>query len=216
MPRPVPLPVRQKLFERHQRGESVADLAEAFGLPARTVRGLCQRFRTDGPDGVAPRYAAPSGAAAGTPEEWRAVALQMRHDHPTWGAGLIRVLLRDQCPDRTWPSERAIQRWLKAAGLAPAPPGRSPGGSVSRATTTHHTWQVDAAEAMDLADGSGVSWLRVVDEFSGAVLRTTVFPPAAVAAGGRGGGAGRPAAGVRPLGAAGPHSGGQRPPVGVG
>lgn len=216
MPRPVPLPVRQKLFERFRQGETVADLAATFGLPARTVRGLCRRFRTDGSDGVAARYAIPTGIAAGTPSEWRAVAVRMRQEHPTWGAGLIRVMLRERCPDQTWPSERAIQRWLKAAGLAPAPPGHRPTGSATRAEAPHHTWQMDAAEAVRVGDGSAVSWLRVVDEFSGAVLRTTVFPPTAVAAGGWSCCAGRPTAGVRPLGAAGPHPGGQRSPVGVG
>jgi hypothetical protein len=45
MPAPVPLPVRQALFDRHGRGESTAELAAAFGLAPRTVRGLLRRGR---------------------------------------------------------------------------------------------------------------------------------------------------------------------------
>ena len=41
--------------------------------------------------------------------------------------------------------------------LAPAPPGHRPAGTTARATAPHHTWQMDAAEAVDLADGAGVS-----------------------------------------------------------
>jgi hypothetical protein len=36
---------------------------------------------------------------------------------------------------------------------------------------------MDAAEQMRIAGGQGVSWLRLVDECSGAFLATTVFPP---------------------------------------
>jgi hypothetical protein len=44
MPGPVPIPVRRKLFQRAQQGESTASLAAAFGLPPRTVRDLRKRF----------------------------------------------------------------------------------------------------------------------------------------------------------------------------
>ena len=42
------------------------------------------------------------------------------------------------------------------------------------------TWQVDAAEDVGLAGGAHASWLRIADEFTGAVLLTVVFPPRAV------------------------------------
>ncbi len=43
MPQPVPIPVRQKLWERAARGESAASLAESHGLSPRTVRHLLKR-----------------------------------------------------------------------------------------------------------------------------------------------------------------------------
>jgi hypothetical protein len=36
---------------------------------------------------------------------------------------------------------------------------------------------MDAAERMRLASGAQVSWLRIADECSGAVLQTRIFPP---------------------------------------
>jgi hypothetical protein len=36
---------------------------------------------------------------------------------------------------------------------------------------------VDAAEQVPLRSGRRVCWLRIVDECSGAVLETVVFPP---------------------------------------
>lgn len=95
-----------------------------------------------------------------------------------------------------WPSlpdPRTIRRWLEDAGLAPAPAGRkSP--YRPRSAAPHERWQVDAADQLRLGNGQLVSWLRLTDECSGAILKTVVFPavfnkvpPAAVRDGLRGG-----------------------------
>jgi hypothetical protein len=44
---------------------------------------------------------------------------------------------------------------------------------------------MDAADQVALQNGRQVSWLRIADECSGAVLQTTVFPPGALARGAR-------------------------------
>ena len=48
---------------------------------------------------------------------------------------------------------------------------------ADRAAVPHDTWQMDASEQLRLGSGQGISWLRLVDEYSGAFLGTTVFPP---------------------------------------
>lgn len=106
------------------------------------------------------------------------------------------------------PAERTLNRWFRRAGLGPAPKGRRPASEARRAAAPHDVWQVDAAEEIALADGTRVSWVRVADEFTGAVLHTAVFPPRAVE---RCAGDVHPAAasrGVHPLGAAGFGTGG--------
>src|SRR5271165_3317420 len=165
MPAPVPLPIRQALWNRHQQGASSTELAQAFGLAPRTVRGILQRGRQLGSQGLAPRRPGPTTSSR--PEHpARMPALLLRREHPRWGAGLIRVML---------------QRWFAKAGLGPAPQGRRPSMVKKwRATRPHETWQVDAAEDIALADGTRTSWLRIADEFTGAVLKTVVFPPRAV------------------------------------
>ena len=75
------------------------------------------------------------------------------------------------------PSVRTIQRWLLEHGLAPAPPGRRRATAWQRAQNPHDTWEIDAADQKRLANSHMISWLRVVDECSGAVLQTRVFPP---------------------------------------
>jgi len=61
-------------------------------------------------------------------------------------------------------------------GPEPGLTGRRPAIATLRAARPHQVWQIDAAEQVGLRSGQRVSWLRVVDECSGAVLRTVVFP----------------------------------------
>ena len=108
MPGPVQLPIRQTLWKRHQQGASSTELAEAFGLATRTVRGILQRGRQRGPEGLAPDRPGPAanqepGHSARTP------ALLLRQEHPTWGAGLIRVMLQRQGIEAA-PDVRTLQR----------------------------------------------------------------------------------------------------------
>ena len=174
MPSPVPNPIRQAIWNRHQEGSSVGELAETFHLAPRTVRGLLQRARR-GPESLpADRPGPTPGARPDHPA--RSPALLLRREHPTWGAGLIRVMLRRQ-GIKPVPGTRSLQRWFRSVGLGPAPRGRRCATAARRATEPHDTWQVDASEDIPLADESHACWLRIADEFTGAVLKTVVFPP---------------------------------------
>src|SRR5262245_28373829 len=190
MPRPIPVPVRQALFRLWQQGQHTGAIAASLDLPRSTVRRLLGRFRRQGVEGIAPDYHRPPGIEA-APSDVAEAALRLRREHPTWGAGLVRVhLLPAQVP-----SERTLQRWFVRAGLAPAPAGRRPEADSARATRPHETWQMDAREHIVIQNHSEVSWLRLTDECSGAMLRTAVFPP-----GGLGLGLGRGRAGSAPQG----------------
>jgi transposase len=176
MPSSVPVPVRQAIFQRWQKGESVASLAETLNLRERTVRHLVRRFAQRGQSGLVPDYAHCATKMAPTASSTFQKVLHMRQQHPTWGAGLMRVFLQEQ--RQAAPSERTLQRWLAQAKQSPAPPGRRPASDADRARRPHQVLQMDAADQLVLASGQGASWLRLVDECSGAVLQTTVFPPA--------------------------------------
>jgi hypothetical protein len=216
MPRAIPVAIRQLIWQRHQQGEATAALAAAYRVSARAIRALLRRLRSGGEGALRPQYHAPTPPPHAKPAEWRSVVIQLRRDHPTWGASWLLTMLRQRWPKRPWPVARTIQRWLHAAGLNPAPRGRRPGGNSDRATQPHEVWQMDGAECIRLADGEQVCWLRLVDEFTGAALQTTIFPPAPAVPGRRAAGPGGPAPGLGVLGLAGTHSRGQRGSVGVG
>ena len=123
MPRPIPVPIRQAMFRLWQKGYGTRQIAESLGLPCSTVRRLLQRFRLHGTDGLSPDYWHPSVPEV-APSELVETAMSLRQEHPTWGAGLIRVQLLLEAPGRPVPSERTLQRWFVRAGLSPAPAGR--------------------------------------------------------------------------------------------
>ena len=214
MPRPLPVPVRQAIWRRLQAGQDVPTITAALDLQPRTVRRRARRFRRAGPAAVVPSYEA---CGASTPKPAEALvraAVDLRRDHPTWGAGLIRVVLHRRLPDRPLPTVRTLQRWLERAGLAPAPPGRRPAAASQRARQPHAVWQMDAAELVKLRTQQLVSWLRIVDECSGAVLWTAVFPPRPLESGPAARDPGATADGLQPLGPPRAVAGGQRVAVG--
>jgi hypothetical protein len=203
MPRPVPQPIRMAIWRRCRRGQSAARIAEELSLPPRTVRHLVRRLRDGGEAAIRPDYRAE--AADAEADFARPAALALRRQHPRWGAPLIRSLLLRDHPGRAIPSARTIQRWLRRHGAPRPPRSEVPEPPRHRAERPHDVWQMDASERIALADGREVSWLRVVDEYTGAFLLTRVFSRGAVD--GRAGprDAGGPAPGLRAMGPAVPH-----------
>ena len=214
MPRPIPVPVRQAMFRLWQQGHATHQIATSLDLPASTVRRFLQRFRLRGIDGIPADYHHRAASEA-VPSEMMQTAVRLRQEHPTWGAGLIRVQLLQEAPEQPVPSERTLQRWFERAGLSPAPAGRPPRVALARATEPHATWQMDAKEHIRIYNSEEVSWLRMIDECSGAALWTAVFPPRQLDARLRRVGEGPDPPGLRSLGHAGPLPGRQRLPLGV-
>jgi hypothetical protein len=103
-------------------------------------------------------------------------AVEMKREHPSWGAGLIWVELAEEFDEEALPSQRTLQRWFKRSGVQQPPSERRPHPFAQRGKRVHEVWAMDAKERMELADGSPASWLTVTDEASGAVLGTVLFP----------------------------------------
>jgi transposase len=214
MPAPIPIPVRQVILQRWCKGESVASLAEELRLAVRTVRHLVRRFAERGQNALEPDYARCATKKLPTHTEPFRKAIEMRQQHPRWGGGLIRVFLQEKGA-RDCPSERTLQRWFRRCTLASAPPGRRPAGKTQRAQQPHDVWQMDAVDQLRLASGQQVSWLRLVDECSGAVLQTTIFPPSLLGLGRAHAGAGDVAPGFFAVGTAPAFARRQRHSLGI-
>jgi DNA-binding transcriptional ArsR family regulator len=175
MPAPIPPTLRRLILSRSRRGQTATDIARALRLSPRTVRHLLRRAR-DPANPPGPAYRPGPGRPAHDPL-LRDRALALRQQHPSWGAGYIRLHLAAEADPAAVPSERTLQRWFRRERHPPAAAGRRPSSAADRAIAPHDIWQMDAVEQLRTADGQGACWLRLVDEYTGAFLATTVFPP---------------------------------------
>jgi hypothetical protein len=145
-------------------------------VSVRSVRRWYRNFHEHGDATVAPAYdACGQSQPRRTPKALLEEARQLREEHPTWGAPLIRVMMQQERRRRPLPAARTLQRWFNRERIPQAPPGRRPAATEDRAEQPHEVWQMDASEEIGLQGGRQVSWLRVVDEWTGAVLKTMVF-----------------------------------------
>jgi transposase len=181
MPQAWPLALREQMVQRHQQGEPLTAIADALKVPSRTVRRWWHRYHQEGVEGLHTHYAhcGPKGPKA--PRAVHAAALELKREHSSWGAGLIRLQLVEQFAPSEVPQVRAIQRWFHAAGLQPVRAKR-PAVQKSRGREAHQVWQMDAKERMRLGDGTGTSVLSVTDEATGAVLALAPFSPVSLGA----------------------------------
>src|SRR5882724_8808673 len=116
MPRALPLPLRQLVIQRCQDGHDPATVAADLGLKPDTVRRLVRRLRVAGPEAIAPWYPRCGHGQPTADPLLIAAAVDLRRQHPDWGAGFLRVRLLEMFSEPTPPCVRTLQRHLARAG----------------------------------------------------------------------------------------------------
>jgi transposase InsO family protein len=177
MPAATPPPTRQRILDLQQQGLGPPQIARLLSMPASTIRGLLRQWRQQPPgSGLEPHF-----QRCGRSLRPERLAVQqsccaVRRQHPRWGAGRIRIALLDEYPKELVPPTRTLQLWLQQAGLAPTRLRHLVKKACQRAQEAHDVWQMDAVEHLLLLDQSAACWLRMTDEYSGAILATALFP----------------------------------------
>jgi hypothetical protein len=177
MPLAIAKPIRAEVVRRRLSGESLVSIAGELDLKYRTVRGLWQRYRRLGEEGLENGYVRCGRHGVLFSQAVYQAASSLRREHPLWGAQLICLKLDDMFPQEPIPSERTVSRWLRDAGLQPLRGRRPKSLQPWRGSKPHEVWQIDAKECLRLADGQGCSEMSTVDEHSGADLGLKSFPP---------------------------------------
>jgi hypothetical protein len=184
MPSAIARPLREEIVRRHQQGEPLTMIAQQLRLSYRTTRGLWERYQRWAEPGLDSNYDKCVRPGPRFPPELCEQVLALKREHARWGAQLVRLQLqKGQQQEGDLPSERTINRWVKAAGLQPLR-GRQPGVKRQRGGKPHEVWQLDAKERIRLGSGENCSQLSIVDESSGANLQVEPFPPRALGASG--------------------------------
>lgn len=176
MPGPIENHIRETIVQRHQNGETLRSISTEMSLSYETVKHLWQHWLKTGR--IEPNYERAKVRGTRQYQAIYAQVIQLKGDHPRWGAQLIRMEVQN-AGTKSLPSVRTIQRWFREAGVNhSASVQQQRIKKVQRGQQVHEVWAVDAKEGMRLKDGSWASWLVMSDEASGAVLMTSVFPPA--------------------------------------
>lgn len=98
--------------------ESVAALCRRFGVSRETAHKFLRRYAAEGLDGLHDRSRAPQVHPNAVTEAVRALLVDARRSHATWGPRKLRAYLARRYPGLTLPASSTISRVLQRAGLA--------------------------------------------------------------------------------------------------
>ncbi len=172
---------REAIISQRQTGISMTEISETLKVSYSSVRELCKRYskspKTEAglKSVLTPHY---SNCGPQT-EKWSPevvdAVLLLKTEHLRWGAPRLLVDLECQMPNSPLPSIRTVERWFRKNNLG-KPPRQTREPAIGRARGVHNIWEVDAKENLVLLDGQEACYLTTVDEKSGALLASPVFP----------------------------------------
>ena len=149
---------RLRFVARLLEGEKMTDLCREFDISRKTGYKILSRYQKSGLEGLTDRSRRPYRQANRLPELLESRIVQLRREHPTWGAPKIREKLKRQslghCPSGH--QHRARGDWIGMAWSADR--GRSnshykaEGTLLSRPTRPNTLWCADYKGEFMLAD----------------------------------------------------------------
>jgi transposase InsO family protein len=161
-------------------GRSAWEVARAHGISKSWIYELISRYRQGGYAALEPRSRRPKSCKHSTPEEVMHAILRLReqlsqegHD---CGPATIAYHLAQDIGKEGVPSVSTIWRILRRHGLVTPQPQKRPRASLIRfqAELPNEMWQADITH-WQLADGTGVEILNVIDDHSRLFLASQAF-----------------------------------------
>lgn len=162
---------RVKIAERVRAGQSSREIAEALGRPLATVRKWRQRYQREGRKGLTSQMGRPAaGALAQTPQEMKDALLELREEHPGWGAQTLRLEIAQ---DERFAGLRIPSRPRIAAFLKEQKKVRKyerhqkmPEPTVHPVQRPHQEWEMDAQGVTTVTGLGRVSFINLLDVYS--------------------------------------------------
>jgi hypothetical protein len=175
------LATRESIICQRKSGVSMAEISETLNISYDSVRTMCKRYSESHlPESDLKSVLTPHYSNCGPKrEKWSSdivdIVLFTKTEHPRWGAPRLLVDLERQLPGQPLPSIRTVERWFRKNNLS-KPPRQKGEAAIGRSRGVHNIWEVDAKENLTLLDGQEACYLTTVDEKSGALLASPVFP----------------------------------------
>lgn len=137
---------RVKFIARLLDGESMTRLCEEFGISRKTGYKILERYQDIGTGAFTDRSRRPIRLANQLPLQVEKFILNVKKEHPSWGARKIREKLIRKFPDIRTPAKSTIHAVLDRNGLV-VPRGRvrrrAEGTELSQSTNPNDLWCAD-------------------------------------------------------------------------
>jgi putative transposase len=160
---------RMALIAEYKQGESIAALAEIYGLTRKTVYKWIEREEQEGPAGLADRSRAPHYSTQRVSDEiiQDIIALRQRWG---WGPRKLLVKLAEAVPGERLPAASTVAEILRSRGLSQSPKRRcrTPPYAQPFATvgSPNQTWNADFKGWFQTQNGSRCDPLTISDAHS--------------------------------------------------
>lgn len=169
--------IRDQAVAAYQSGQKLKKISENLGVGYSTVRQWIKRYKAQGKTGLNTQYWK-CGKHSKVDDQIKQEAIALKGDHEDWGAGFIRIKLKQKYPQSYIPSVRQLQRYFVTAEVQGQKDALPQGvGCSDWAHRPFYRVQVDAKEQLQTADGKDCCYLTFTDEHSGAILDCLTFPP---------------------------------------
>lgn len=152
------------LTEPLRTGETVADVCRRYGISRDTYYRYRRRYLTEGLAGLEDQTRKPKSSPAQIPSELEIRIVEMRRDHPRWGARRIRTELTRAGLEA--PAVSTVHQVLRRNGLvAPQPPRRPRADKRFEREISNDLWQIDATQ-IPLGAGGKAWGINLLDDHS--------------------------------------------------
>jgi hypothetical protein len=179
---PLTTAEKERIYADKLRGHSLPAIAAAIGCSPATVRKWWRLARDHGRSALhQPRRGrSASSILSGFAPCVKTQALNLKRDHPTWGADRVLAELRSDLAlaDLRLPSRSRLAvlfhslcpEFVAPRRPAPAPPAKPPQPSA-----VHECWQLDCQEAIPLAASHRASICTIREPVGAAILASQAF-----------------------------------------
>jgi putative transposase len=160
--------------------EPMTVLCDRHGISRQTGYLWKRRYAAEGMRGLDERSRAPHRLAHSTPVEIVERLIDLREQHPYWGARKLLEVLHRRDPRSWWPAPSTVTDILKRAGLVHSPRRRRqavpPAQPFSTVMAANDTWCIDFKGWFRTADGERCDPLTVTDAHSRYILALRIMP----------------------------------------
>ncbi len=165
---------RLKFIAEVLSGDStMTDLCRHFGISRKTGYKWKKRYEVGGTAALVDLSRRPHSHPSAMPESTRKRIIEMRQQHPTWGARKIRARLQRIEATKCWPAASTIHRAVAAAGMIRLARKRRTVPYVQPlvpATRPNQVWCMDFKGSFECGNGERCDTFTVTDAFSRFVL----------------------------------------------